>query len=433
MVPGEQPQAPPVDRRHLIDTLLSLESSEARQPALMIIELSNLRTINRSFDYEAGEHALAELYQRLVDAMKGEEGIFRINGNQFAVVTPPLPNFGFAVVIATRLKARLSKDVSLEHQHRDIRPEINLGITLLDQYISVNACWAVIVEAEQSLELDAKGIAFHQHEQNRGSALSADLNELANAFRRTLQENEFELYYQPKLHLPTGEVQRAEALLRWQLPELGFISPMRVMRIAEQSGTLFELSKWVVFRAVRQIREWLDEGIKMCVAVNLPADLAPDPKIVEMVKNALAIWDVPGEQLTIEITESAIMEDKRSGHNNLLSLRALGCRVSIDDFGTGFSSLSYFKDIPATELKIDKSFVFNMRSEKQDRDIVELILQIAALFDFSVVAEGIEDEETLHMLAELGCDYAQGYHIARPMPANALPGWLNHFHTTEQR
>ena len=195
------------------------------------------------------------------------------------------------------------------------------------------------------------------------------------------------------------------------------------MQLAEASGQTYELTRWVVNRALRAMREWRDT-VALPVAVNIPAGLVNSPDLANMLSGALSIWGVEPSMLTLEVTEGAVIEDKEAGFNNLLHLRELGMGLSIDDFGTGYSSLSYFEHIPATEIKIDQSFVRRILGDSRDRALVGIIVDIAHLFDFAVVAEGVEDNQTLQYLRELGCDIVQGYLYSRPLPEDELLAWL---------
>jgi len=215
----------------------------------------------------------------------------------------------------------------------------------------------------------------------------------------------------------------AEALIRWHLPDHGYVPPEELIALALVSGRSYELTRWVINRALRYQREW-KEDFTLPLAINLPADLVSSPDLANMLQSALAIWGADPASVTVEITEGAVIEDKEAGFHNLEQLRSLGLGLSIDDFGTGFSSLSYFKEIPATEIKIDRSFVMRLLEDEQDQNLVKIIIDIGHLFNLEVVAEGVEDSATLDILRELGCDIVQGFLFARPMPEAELREWL---------
>jgi EAL domain-containing protein (putative c-di-GMP-specific phosphodiesterase class I) len=244
-----------------------------------------------------------------------------------------------------------------------------------------------------------------------------------------LEQNRLELYYQPKISLKTGKPEHAEALLRWHSPEHGQIPPDQIIPILERAGKMMLLSKWLINTALRQANDWPREQGIIGVAINIPANIIHDRTLRDIVEDAIKIWGIKPELLTLEITESAVIQDQQSSYNNLSHLKQAGIKISIDDFGTGYSSLEYFKSIPADELKIDKSFVLNVLKKVADKNIVQLIIDLAHKFDLNVVAEGIEEKETLELLRTLDCDFAQGYHIARPMSQTKFIAWLNEFST----
>ena len=219
----------------------------------------------------------------------------------------------------------------------------------------------------------------------------------------------------------------AEALIRWENKERGFIRPDIFIPIAEQSGQIQDITWWSLNTALRHAMEWPKPWKPLKVAVNISAKILKDLAFVDSVRSALSVWGVSPEQLILEITESALMEDTSRSFITLEELKAIGVGISIDDFGTGYSSMAYFKNIPANELKIDQSFVFHMLSNAMDQHVVNTIIELAHGFDLKVVAEGIENVETFEALKELNCDVAQGYHVARPMPQKEFIQWLNKF------
>jgi EAL domain-containing protein (putative c-di-GMP-specific phosphodiesterase class I) len=247
--------------------------------------------------------------------------------------------------------------------------------------------------------------------------------QLEQRFTEALRDNAFELYFQPKVNLATGRVESAEALLRWT-PEGGEpVSPEMVVQLADAAGRAFELTKWVVHTAMRQLKSWRDT-LDVGLALNIQAGLVGNPDLPALLRDAMVIWGVSPDKVTLEITEGAIIEDKESGFDNLLKLKNQGINLSIDDFGTGYSSLSYFKHIPAAELKIDKSFVSSMMVDTQDLELVKIMIHMAHQFGLTVVAEGVEDRVSMERLRELGCDYIQGYYFSRPLPASEFESWM---------
>ncbi|RZV35824.1 MAG: GGDEF domain-containing protein [Chromatiales bacterium] len=236
---------------------------------------------------------------------------------------------------------------------------------------------------------------------------------------------DFSLYYQPKISLSTGRVVGAEALLRWASDSHGSVRPDIFIAIAREIGRMNELTQSLLTTALRQVSEWpRREDADYGVSVNLDADSLKDPDIADVIESSLSIWGGNDHQLTIEITEAALVTESDSNFAILHKLRSMGIGISIDDFGTGYSALSYFKRIPASELKIDQAFVKHMLESDGDRSIVETIIELAHRFDMQVVAEGVETAEQLEMLKKLGCDTAQGFYFSEPLPQDEYCRWL---------
>jgi EAL domain-containing protein (putative c-di-GMP-specific phosphodiesterase class I) len=248
---------------------------------------------------------------------------------------------------------------------------------------------------------------------------------LLGELRRALEGSELQLHFQPKVDLKTRSVVGAEALLRWAHPKRGFVPPSDFIPLAEQTGLIRPLTRWVLDRAAGEARGWERAGRRLPVAVNVSARSLHDGRIVDDVEEALLTHDLRADGLLVEVTESAVMVDAGRAAEVLASLSGRGVAVAIDDFGTGFSSLGLLRKLPVHELKIDKSFVIGMSGEGgEDTAIVRSTADLAHNLGLSVVAEGVEDQWTLDLLATFGCDLAQGYHIARPMPGPAFASWL---------
>jgi EAL domain-containing protein (putative c-di-GMP-specific phosphodiesterase class I) len=247
---------------------------------------------------------------------------------------------------------------------------------------------------------------------------------LLGQVRRAIANSELVVYYQPKAEAHSGRLIGFEALVRWQHPEHGLLGPHEFISLAEATGLIRPLTSYVLDTALRDCRGWLDAGHDLSVAVNLSArclaDLALPAEIVRMLDDR----GLAAKRLVLEITESAIMNDPNRALEVLNRLHAMGTRLSIDDFGTGYSSMAYLKNLPVHELKVDRSFVTNMRKQQSERMIVRSTVDLAHNLGLEVVAEGVEDEETWHELDLLGCDAVQGYHLARPMSPTELTTWL---------
>ncbi|WP_116367229.1 putative bifunctional diguanylate cyclase/phosphodiesterase [Parahaliea mediterranea] len=413
---------PPVARPAFVAKLAS-EIDCARQQGeclgLLLIDLQNLSRINHVAGYDEGDRLLCRTYSELQAISKLPDNVFRVAGHGFAFILPALHNPGFLALAVHRVQQVLIASLRDEDAGDPVQLRIGMAVAGPTKY-----AWDdLLVTAEKNLH----------HARQAGAVVMEGLLEapetvpatpaLERHFAEALHNNAFDLHFQPKIALGSGAISGAEALLRWHVDGQGPVPPDQVILLAEAEGKLYEVSKWVIHRALRQLSQWGDR-YRHGVAINLPARLVNHPDLVNTLRDALRIWGIRPSRLTLEITEDAVIEDKDAGFQVLNELSELGVSLSIDDFGTGYSSLSYFQHIPADELKIDRSFVSRMQSQARERELVRIIIEIAHLFGLQVVAEGVEDAATLALLAELACDSVQGFYFARPMPAAEFLDWL---------
>jgi EAL domain-containing protein (putative c-di-GMP-specific phosphodiesterase class I) len=276
------------------------------------------------------------------------------------------------------------------------------------------------VQAARKLGGGASILYSPEHEPHDPSRLA-----LLGELRRALEGNELEVHYQPKVDLKTRSVVGAEALLRWPHSKRGYVSPAEFVPLAETTGLIRQLTRWVLDRAIGEARSWERAGRQLPVSINISARSLHDARIVDEVEEALLTHDMRGDRLQVEITESAVMSDEGRAAKVLASLTGRGVLVSIDDFGMGYTSLNLLRRLPLHELKIDGSFVRGMRGDAaEDTAIVRSTAELAHHLGLTAVAEQVEDQWTLDLLSSFGCDQAQGYHIAKPMPSSEFMGWL---------
>jgi len=414
-------EVPEVCRRQFSEALnrdIYQASSNACSMALLLIDISNLAQINHTHGYEVGDLVLATAQARLNSVSKLPDNVYRIGSHRFAFILPSLVNPAFLSLAVNRINTLLSAEIAV--QQVSVTSEVHVGIAINPEG-QLDAS-STLSKAENSLREVKAGGDLEFFESSEGPDHKWNRIKLEQQFINTLSSNAFELFYQPKVNLRTGKADRCEALLRWQL-DGSYISPERTLELAESQNQGYGLGKWVLSQALRQARSW-ESSFDMNVAINMQANMVNSPDLHSLVADTLGIWGVSKQLITLEITESAIIDDKESGFNNLLKLTELGIGLSIDDFGTGYSSLSYFKHIPAKELKIDRSFVMTMTTDPQNLALVKIIIDIAHLFDMTVVAEGIEDRETLEALIANGCDYGQGYYLSRPLAVKEFEAWI---------
>ncbi len=390
----------------------------SNQPlALVCIGLHRFREINSTVGNLNGDLILQCAAERLGWIGGGAE-VFRIDPSKFALVCP-----GVDAEEAFRLSARavVAFQAPIDVDGLAIEIGTSAGIVVYP-----------VDGAEPELLLRRAEVALHSALQRLEPSVlyRKELEifeprrlELLSALRAAIESDQLRLEYQPKIDMRTGRVVGAEALLRWHHPELGSIRPDEFIPLAEESALIRPLTRWVLNEALRQCGAWRRKGMEINVAVNLSVRNLEDPDLASRIASLLRIYEVSPDWLTFEITESTIMAQARQSANTLIDLRNQGLALSIDDFGTGYSSLAYLRRLPVSELKIDRSFVFGLSGEQGDLAVVRTIIDLGHHLALKVVAEGVEDARTWNLLAEAGCDLAQGYYMARPMPPADFERW----------
>ncbi len=402
--------------KHAFDT----QKNEKIEFAILIVGINRFKKINLLYGVDIGDKILETIAQRIIDILPEGNAVARISNSEFAILVNHLNHIGQAILATNKILSRVGELYVFPNQNIQIKASVGI----CRPHSNMSRADDCIYYAEQALEQAKKNnqdYVIYSDEMDMTSASKTDLETKINI---ALDEDEFELYYQPKVDLKTGLAIGAEALIRWNNPFLGQISPNDFIPIAEQTGQIIPITFWTLNTALRQLSEWPDICSNLNVAVNFSALATKDEDLVERLESALKIWGVDYNCLTIEITESALLSDPTKTFSILKKVKNLGIKISIDDFGTGYSSLSYFKNIPATELKIDQSFVKGILNNPTDLQITKTIISIAKEFKLKVVAEGIEDKATFDALTELGCDIGQGYFIGHPMPVQKFIEWL---------
>jgi diguanylate cyclase (GGDEF)-like protein len=387
--------------------------------ALLVMDLDRFKEVNDTFGHHYGDLLLRQLGEHLGSVLRECDTIARLGGDEFAVLLPAA-TADDARQVAARLLRVLEQPFALNGLQLEI--DASIGIALAPEHgTDADTLLRRADVAMYVAKRSSSGYALYSVEQDQHSPMRLAL---VGELRRAIDTNELSLYFQPKVSHASGRITSVEALVRWQHPRHGLLGPDQFVPIAEQTGLIRPLAHWVLNAALRQCHRWRQEGVDLAVAVNLSMRNLHDPQIVEMIGALLKQWGVPPVRLIVEITESSLMADAARAMEVLTRLRSMGVGISIDDFGTGYSSLAYLKRLPVDELKIDKSFVQHMAADDNDAAIVRSTIGLAHDLGLRVVAEGIEDEATWALLAELGCDVAQGYFVSRPLPAAELGGWL---------
>jgi len=405
---------------HKLQRVIDVSESGSTELALIVIDIRGYRKFNSRYGPLAGDELLERVAQRLCGTTREHDWIARIGDDEFALVLPGILGEGHAMLAANKVIRTLQAPFPVCGDATAV--QVAMGIALWPRH--GRDAQGLIRDAEMAL---ASSRNAHTPFEMYSSTQSDEIEriwQIEKDLDKALENDEFEVYFQPKIDLSTHLPSGVEALLRWHSPVYGILTPGAFIHIAEQSERIDRLSWWVLKAALRQSRDWPAPWDGIPVSVNVPATVLQDPDLVELIHNEMQVWATPPRMLTLEITETIAMNEPETSFETLRRLRATNVNISIDDFGTGYSSLAYFKNMPADEVKIDQSFVFRMLQDEGDSTIVETVIQLAHNFGFHVVAEGIENKETLDALADMGCDAGQGYHIARPMPQHDLVRWL---------
>ncbi len=406
---------------------LAIDSDMARLSAadphvLMIMEIVSMAGVNHELGHAAGELFLKSVSGMLLDECSRSSGLrvaARIATDELAVWVEC--DEAGAHALANTVLHLFSVPVHVSGLQ--VKVEMNIGAAVYPEHADDAAELLRLASVAKS-GLDGESGTYRMFS-NALLAVAARRLTLASQLREAIAADGITVYYQPKKDMCSGQITSAEALVRWQHPELGFVPPDEFVRVAETSGVIRQLTEWVIRDVVRQHGVWQQQGIDLRIAVNISSKLLKGAELSEILEQALLKNADLSSMLTLEITESAVMDNRGEALDLLHCLAGMGYRLSLDDFGTGHSSFSYLKDLPVHELKIDKSFVLGMDENPKDARIVASIVALAHNLGLQVVAEGIETQAVLDLLAQLGCEYGQGYFIGKPMPASAITEMLS--------
>jgi len=387
--------------------------------ALFTIDVMRLREVNDIMGHAAGDLVLQEVASRLQIMLRESDTVARLGGDEFAVVMPAV-DMEHASIAAGKIQKIFEQPVLIENTSLEI--EAAIGVALYPEHGDEPA---IILQhadiARHVAKNEATGFSIYNPEDNPYSLRRL---KLLGELRHAIAEKELVLYYQPQINIRTGCITSVEALARWPHPVEGMISPVDFIPMIEQSGLVRPFTLWVLEEVVVQLKRWFDAGTNLSVAVNLSTRNLLDTELPHQIEKLLKLHNISPSFLTLEVTESAVMSRPESAMKVLTILHEMGHRLSIDDFGTGYSSLAYLKKMPVSELKIDQIFVSGLNDNDDDAIIVRSTIDLAQNMGLEVVAEGIEDKETLDTLEILRCDIGQGYHMSRPLPIEDLEQWL---------
>ncbi|CAN7511895.1 bifunctional diguanylate cyclase/phosphodiesterase [Acidovorax sp. Leaf78] len=407
----------------LIHALLRLDRTNHHRVedrlAVLFVDLDGFKPINDSFGHAAGDVILRSAAERLQRQARESDTVARVGGDEFLILLEDVTDVAACVTMANRVLAALSEP--FEVSGKKVQIACSIGIVVHPDH-GERGKLVANADAAMYAAKRAGGGCYALFEPHMGSDASEQL-ELQNDLRQAIDRGQLALHYQPKIDGTRGQISGVEALLRWNHPKHGMVSPLVFIALAERFGLIGRLGNWVINEACRQTAEWADSGLRMRVAINLSVHQLREAGLAERIEQALLRHGLDASQLLCEITESVAMEDIKATQRTFEGLARIGVFLSIDDFGTGYSSLNYLRQLPAQQLKIDRSFVNDLESSEDARAVVAAVVSLAHALGLRVVAEGVETSGQRDILLGMGCDELQGFFYARPMPANMLLAW----------
>ena len=407
--------------QELIEDAVQQAQKENRCIALLLMDIDRFKEVNDTLGHDRGDVLLKQVGWRLSGVLHAPDIVSRIGGDEFGILLTRVDAVNEIHETIKKLQDFLAPSFMIDGV--PISVEASIGVSLMpnhadDPHMLLQLADIAMYRAKQM----ASSYAIYEPKYNLYSP--AQLGLMAE-LREAIGKNQLRLHYQPKLELATGRVVGLEALVRWEHPRLGLLYPDKFIFTAEQTGLVNPLTRWVLIEALRYCCEQVEQGIELRMNVNLSARSLHDPQLVGMVAEALRLTGAKAEYLVLEVTESAIVLDPLRAEETLFALSRLGVGLSIDDFGTGYTSLASIKRLPISEIKIDRSFIFNMLTDNKDAMIVRSVIELGHNLGLTVVAEGIETQEVLDHLNKLACNEVQGYHICRPITPEQLSTWFS--------
>lgn len=411
-------------RDRLSDALANAERT-GRLVGVMMLDLDHFKNVNDTLGHQAGDTLLSQVAERLTDCVRATDTVARLGGDEFAIIVTNTTEPGGITVLAERITESIGEPFSVAGN--EVRTGTSIGITIYPN--DPGDPNQLLRNADLALyraKADGRG-TFQLYDQDMHTEVQAR-QQMETDLRMAMERGEFNLVYQPQLDIPSGRIVGVEALIRWNHPERGPISPGEFIPVAESSRLIIPISDWVLLTACRQMTEWAQAGMAdVCVSVNISPLHFKQQNLIDQVRAALQMAELSPDLLELEITEGMAMDERVDCIGILNGLKDLGINLAIDDFGTGYSSLNRLKEFPVDRLKIDQSFVRDITSDWDDAAINSAVIRIGHSLNIKVIAEGVETLDQLEFLVEQGCDEIQGYYLSRPLPADELADFVrNH-------
>ncbi|MFW5488232.1 MAG: EAL domain-containing protein [Desulfovibrio sp.] len=393
--------------------------------AVLFLDLDRFKVINDSLGHEAGDKLILQISERLAICTRKSDTLARIGGDEFAVLLEDLQDISMAEQVAQRILAQVSAPMVIDEHELHTSASIGIVVGTDDRLQPEN----VLRDADIAM-YNAKdaGRGVYRFFDKSMRLQATETMQLENDLRRAIERNEFELHYQPIININTGQVSSLEALIRWNHPERGMVYPDGFLQLAEETGLIIPMSMITVRTAMRQLSQWQSKGLTpadMSVSINLSASQFLQPQLPDAIEHAAREFNIQPSSIHVEITESAMLQCTEMAKRIINDLRRMGTSIVMDDFGTGYSSLSYLHQFPVDKLKIDRSFIMGMEDDDPEScEIAKTIVLLGHNLGMEVVAEGVEMEHHMNTLRQMNCDYAQGYLIAKPLPASKVDSFL---------
>ena len=400
--------------------VLAVAAREGSSPAVLMLDLDRFKEVNDTLGHLYGDLLLMQVAQRLSTVLRPGDTVARLGGDEFALLLSD-GGSGAGAEVAIRIALVLEAPFVLGDSTFGIEASVGIAAAASDEQPTLEELLRQADIAMYKAKAARSGFAHYAASNHDGTPNRLTL---LCELRQGLDCEEFVVYYQPKIAVDTGELVGVEALVRWQHPTRGLLLPAEFIALAEESTLIHRLTTVVLDSALHCCRTWLEQGLRLPVAVNVSARSLCDPQFPALVSDRIANAGVPASLLTIELTEGTALAHPGVALRILQKLRDTGVHISVDDYGTGYSTMAYLKNLPVTELKIDQTFITGLSNDPHDAAIAHSATELGHNLGLSVVAEGVEDEMTLTTLKSIGIDVAQGYHIGRPMPENLLLRWI---------
>lgn len=406
--------------RDRVEQAVHTAQREDKLCAVLLLDLDRFKEINDTIGHINGDRVIKQVAMRLEAMIRDSDTLSRMGGDEFAILLPSISNVRDIELVAEKIHRTLETPFSIEGLLLDVQASIG-GVVFPEHGDNVDtliqrADVAMYVSKQKGQEFVVYSPELDEYSEHRLT--------LMGELRRSIDGGDLVLWYQPKVDAVSEKVDSVEVLVRWIHHKHGMIFPDEFISLAERTGMIKNLTLWVLEHALKETSQWRKQGMGLNVAVNLSTRNLLDPEFPNVVAELLAAYDYPASALKLEITETSIMADPEFALQIVKRVADMGVTISIDDFGTGYSSLAYIKRLPVSELKIDRAFVMDMLNDENDAAIVHATIELAHNLGLKVVAEGVENRETMDSLQQQGCDTLQGYFFSKPLPSEELLSWL---------